>query len=247
VYPLSGDEIVFMFSHKTKTIDVASYVIINETGNVLIKSSLDPANKLPDLAEKIFLEAVSSLCLITTAISRSIDPATNRPFSIYDHSALERILVQHPLFVHLGRESAEYRIRRNQDLVTKSSNDLFGVSGSYAAQRKISSIYSSMYGAAQVMAGAGDSRNVRIGHLMLCCEYLMGIPLVTAVLMHISQEQCVKLSKQVKKSWWDFTSERISLQKDTYLFNSHTLLKMLDVDNYQQLLEHPLVQMKIAK
>jgi len=220
---------------KTKTIDATSYIMLNETGNILIKSNHDPATKLPAHIERIFLEAVSSLCLITRAISTTIDPATNQPFSIYNHSALEQVLLNHPLFAPLGQESADYKVRRSKDLVNQSAYDLFGENGSYAVQKKMTSIYSSLFIAAQVMSEAGDTKDARVGHLTLCCEHLMGIPIVTIVLMHISYEQCIKLSKQITKNWWDLTSETISFRKDTYLFNSPTLQNEFGVDINQVL------------
>ncbi len=222
---------------REKTVDATRYVILNETGNILITSSLDPAKKLPGHVERSFLEAVSSLCLITRAISTTIDPSTGRPYSIYNHFALERVLTKHPLFAPLGQESAEYKIRRNKDFVAQSSNDLFGVGDSEAAQRKISSIYNSMFVAAQIMGEAGETKDARVGHLTLCCEHLMGIPIITAVLMHISYDQCKKLAEHSAKSRWNWSHQIIRLRKDTYLFNSPSLQNEFGADIKQLLLK----------
>jgi hypothetical protein len=207
---------------KSNTVESPRYVILNETGNILVASHHDPSQKLPDCVEKMFLEAVSSLCLITRAVASTIDPETQRPFSIYDQYALERVLAGHPLFVHMGQETKEYKIRRNRDFIEKTSNDLFGVHNSHAVNKKMSVIYNSMIVEAQDSRRRTKARTkgTRVGHLTLFCEDMMGVPVISAVLIHIDYDDSVKLTKQAKKSAWNLTTEMISFRKDTYLYHS---------------------------
>ncbi len=79
---------------------------------------------------------------------RTFEPDTfsgpTKYFSAFSHFALERVLDSHLLFIHLGQELAEYKVRRNKDFVQQSSNDLFGVDGSHTVQKKMNSIYNCM-------------------------------------------------------------------------------------------------------
>ena len=196
------------------------YIALNETGNVVITGDFNPAKPLPSHIENLFLEALSHLGLITRTISTTIDPQTGQPYSTHSHFALTQILNSHPLFTPLAQETVEYRIKHTRDLADQTTDVFFGLPSGGTTQRKMTSIYNSMLMASQTLNQSGHTDNARIGHLTLCCESIMGIPMITAVVLHISQEHCVKMSKQNTRSKWNPSRETICFQKDTYLFNS---------------------------
>ncbi len=87
------------------------------------------------------------------------------------------------------------------------------------------------------MNEAGETSGTRVGHLTLYCEDLMGIPVISAVLVHISYEDSVKLAKQANKGMWNFSRETINFHKDSYLFNSPSLQNNGGVNDIQKLLQ----------
>jgi hypothetical protein len=205
---------------KSNVVDVKCYVVLNETGNIIIKTNQDPSEKLPDNLIRIFMEAVSCLCMMTKTISTTIDPNTGKFFSIYEH----------PLFLLLSKESCAYKIKHEQDFADKPSNDHLGCNTPPDVKRKIRSIYSNMYMASKrIKKEEGQSGNSRLGHLTLCCESLLGIPSISVVMIHVSRTECEKIPLKQNKNWWDVSSEVVEFRKDTYLFNSPSLF--LDYDN----------------
>jgi len=215
---------------RKETVDATRYIVLNETGNILITSNQDPSKKLPDHTEQIFMEAVAQLCMITRAISTTIDPKTGKTFSIYNHFALDRVLTEHPLFALLGQETATYELKTDNTLEAAPDQNLFSTSGSDAAHQKVNTIYNSMLVAAQVMNKAGETEDARVGHLTLCCEHLMGIPVVTAVITHVSQGHFVELADLPDSRWRRWRNRTIELNKDTYIFDSPTLQKQFGTD-----------------
>lgn len=213
------------------------YVILNETGNIVIASHRHPTEKLPEPVQRIFMEAITTLCMITKAIAATIDPETGRPCSIYNQFALERILANHPLFVHLGQESSHYKARRTKDFIEQTSNDMFGVNDNHDVNKKMAAIYNSMNVAAQTISQHGENPNARVGHLSLYCEDIMGIPVITAVLVHIGYEETVKLAEQAQKKVWDIRKDSIGIRKDSYLYNSPSMQEHFPAETLQMALK----------
>ncbi len=87
------------------------YFLLNETGNVLIATSLSPSGSLPDVTLAQFTEALAHLSAVFFAIAGSKDPATGEPFSLYNYSVLKRALELHPVFIRVSADSPP-KVRR---------------------------------------------------------------------------------------------------------------------------------------
>ncbi|GGD73479.1 hypothetical protein GCM10011357_30720 [Lacimicrobium alkaliphilum] len=213
---------IWVGDKKRSYMDVGCYVVLNETGNVLIKTSQDPSRHLPDHLSKFFSEAVASLCMITRAISTATNPDTGRSFSIYDHSALEQMLTKHPQFLWLTQEVTEFEVKHDEDFIRKSGSVLLGGEHNAGIHHKMNAIYASMHATACLARkrGSVNAECERLGHLTLCCENLVGVPFITMILTHISHEHCISIPQKRQKKWWDLTRKTIEYKKDTYLFNS---------------------------
>lgn len=79
------------------------YFLFNETGNVLISTSLSPTGRLPDTTLALFSEALSHLSAIFFAIAGSKDE-NGEAFSLYNYGVLKRALALHPVFIPVSAE-----------------------------------------------------------------------------------------------------------------------------------------------
>ncbi|MEZ8141050.1 hypothetical protein A1OO_16380 [Enterovibrio norvegicus FF-33] len=206
------------------------YVILNETGNIVIASHRPPSEKLPDDVQKLFLEAISMLCMMTKAVASTTDPQTGRPCSIYNQYALEQMLAHHPLFVHIGQVSTEYEVRKNNDLIKKTSDDMFGVKNNDNVNKKIKAIYTSMELAAKAVSQSGENAHAKFGYLTLYCEDIMGVPVITAVLTHLGREESAKLQVLATKPLWNIKKDVINMRRDSYLYNSPSMQEQFSLD-----------------
>lgn len=82
------------------------YFLLNETGNVLIATSLSPSGRLPDATLALFSEALSHLSAVFFSIAGSRDPNTGEAFSLYDYAVLKKALELHPVFIRVSTEAS---------------------------------------------------------------------------------------------------------------------------------------------
>lgn len=90
------------------------YFLLNETGNVLISTSLSPDGRLPDATLEMFSEANAHLAALFYAVSGTRDPVTGKPFSLYNYRILRRALDWDPVFIRVSTSepSADGKDRR---------------------------------------------------------------------------------------------------------------------------------------
>lgn len=89
-------------SEETQRHEAQRYFLLNETGNVLISTSLSPEGRLPDATLELFSEALAHLACVFYAVSRTTDPDTNEPFSLYNYGALKRALEWEAAFIRVS-------------------------------------------------------------------------------------------------------------------------------------------------
>ncbi len=83
------------------------YFLMNETGNVLISTSLSPTGSLPEATIQLFSEALAHLAAVFYAVAGTNDPVTEKPFSLYNYWALKRALERHPAFIRVSTENTD--------------------------------------------------------------------------------------------------------------------------------------------
>ncbi|MBI4997138.1 MAG: hypothetical protein HZC22_09625 [Rhodocyclales bacterium] len=88
------------------------YFLLNETGNVLIATSLSPSGQLPEATLALFTEALAHLSAIFFAVAGTKDPDTGRPFSLYNYGVLKRALTLHPVFIRVSADSPKSPLER---------------------------------------------------------------------------------------------------------------------------------------
>jgi hypothetical protein len=84
--------------------EMQHYFLVNETGNVLISTTLSPSAQLPDATLAQFSEALAHLSAMFFAIAGARDTETNEPFSLYNYDVLKRALALHPVFIRVSEK-----------------------------------------------------------------------------------------------------------------------------------------------
>lgn len=87
---------------ETQRHEAQRYFLLNETGNVLTSTSLSPEGRLPDSTLELFSEALAHLACVFYAVSRTRNPDTDEPFSLYNYGALKRALEWEPTFIRVS-------------------------------------------------------------------------------------------------------------------------------------------------
>lgn len=102
--PATGDE--------SPRHEAQRYFLMNETGNVLISTSLSPTGQLPDATLAQFSEALAHLSAIFFAVAGTKDPDTGQPFSLYNYAVIKKALELHPVFIRMSSEKPKVSLNR---------------------------------------------------------------------------------------------------------------------------------------
>ena len=90
-------------SEKIYNIQATKEFIFNETGNIMMAST-DMTGTIPEQVRDVFAEVSVFFAAMTKAISESMDPATGKPYSLYDYNAIQNVIDGSGLFVHVTEE-----------------------------------------------------------------------------------------------------------------------------------------------
>jgi len=292
---------------ETSKHEAPRFSLLNETGNVLISTSLSTANQLPDDTLKLFSEALAHLATVFYAVAGAKDSDTGEPFSLYNYKPLKRVLDGHPFFIRLSTEepkSATTNILKSRSFLSrwklksrwfrsglvsspmsvraspplppsleervKLSCAALGMHDSPQNLQKLRDIHINMEAEAKRLAASAplkakqstveseapapldlreqrptrlgaapkkekvkeravasatrtlsDSEQVEVGYIMLNCECLMGVSLVSVKLEH----QRYKIFLESKSM-----GPMGPMEQDTYLFVSPSQLKKVSGD-----------------
>lgn len=194
------------------------YFVYNQTGNIMVSTTRNPDTELEEGVRSVFNEVSVFFAAMTKSITTTVNPLTGGNYSIYNYDALERIIAGSGCFVEVTKERVHYSTTTlgatfSRDLLV----GLLGLPGAGA-----------MTFAASMLAGVGkeglslsgyDERNeTRVGSLIFVCEYLMGMPCVTATLLSVDTQQACKVFDAGPCIHAEQSSQTLDVYKETFFF-----------------------------
>ncbi len=203
------------------------YYIFNQTGNIMISTTVTEDTEISKEAKDVFAETSVFFAGMTRAITTTPNPHDNgNPYSIYNYHALESIIGGSGLFVHVTEEDL---IHTTKKFGTEFSEDLIkgllGLATGAGALSFAEAMISSMGKEALRINSSSESQESKVGNIVFVCEYLMGVPLVTAIVVYIdskAHKQTINIGPCFKET---STSTTLKMHKDTYLFVPPSFIK----------------------
>ena len=228
-------------------IQAKKYYIFNETGNIMMASTEDESGDLDQSARDIFAEVSVFFAAMTRAITTTENPATGEPYSIYNYTALRKIIAGSGLFVHvmqtdLYHETSAVGATFSKELLEGLLGLATGAGALSFAQGMLASI-----GQEGLRMGRSKSETEnKVANIIFVCEYLLGMPTVSALVVYADVEEnkdafefgpCIKIDSQ--SNLW-------KMHKDTYLFVTPKFIREYSADldtvgsnvEYNQLVEY---------
>lgn len=205
--------------------------VFNETGNIMIAKTALGAEDIESAARDVFSEVSVFFAAMTRAISTTINKDTKQPYSIFDIQAIEGIIEGSGLFVKVTSEQVTHTasgwgVTFSKDLIEALLGLSTGTGELAFAQALISSI-----GSRGLTIGASSSAtDNRVGSILFVCEYLFGMPIVSALVVWIdskAEQQSFTLGPCVKESSQSVT---LNMTKDTYMFVTPKFIKQYSGD-----------------
>lgn len=89
-------------------LEATKYFIFNQTGNIMMSSTIDSSSDMSDKVQRIFAEVSVFFAGMSRAMSSTKNPATGKPYSLYNYAALESIIKGSGLFVHVTEEDVTH-------------------------------------------------------------------------------------------------------------------------------------------
>jgi hypothetical protein len=179
------------------------YYVLNETASILIRSTLLPDQTFPESIRKEFSRITVFYSAMMNAISSTINPVTNQPFSIYNYHAIESILIRSGCFTKVSENTLNFKTHKTPAKFTQSLNyQLFGTSFDYKSCQAVNAILKNISQEALRMIAAKKPEQSKAGHIIFIVEYINGIKKILAKSIYIN---CNKHDKKIKisllKSW----------------------------------------------
>ncbi len=200
-------------------VEATKYYVFNETGNIMMATTANASEPIQQSVQDVFNEVAVFFAGMTRAITTTKNPGTGKPYSLYNYEALERVIAGSGLFVHVTEE----------DVVSKSSSfgadfskelleNLLGLATGAGEMAFASAMVSSIGKAGLEISGSKDSTSSKVGNIVFVCEYLLGMPIISAIVVYADFEE----NKQTFKLGPCFSESSVStsltMHKDTYLF-----------------------------
>ncbi|MDC1162521.1 hypothetical protein OAT18_03685 [Tenacibaculum sp.] len=207
-------------------IEATKYYIFNETGNILMASTVDSGAPLSQEVQDVFSEVSVFFAGMSRAIATTINPETKKPYSLYNYTALQRVISGSGLFVHVNEEDVSYKTNQYGANFSKELLEaLLGLATGAGALSFASAMMSSI-GKEGVNIGGGNSGlDDKVGNIIFICEYLLGMPVISAKVIYTDAKQhkqqftlgpCFKESS-VSTEW--------VIHRDTYMFVTPKFIK----------------------
>ncbi|MCB1333580.1 MAG: hypothetical protein KDK26_07985 [Roseivivax sp.] len=201
--------------------------VFNETGNIMIAKTVDGTAKIEDATRDVFNEVSVFFAAMTRAMATTINPKTGKRYSIFDIEAMEGIIEGSGMFIEMTKEQVTHQasswgLTFSKELIEALLGFATGGGGELAFA---SALVSSIGNRGLTIGSSSSKSDGRVGSILFVCEYLFGMPMVSALVIYIDSKaeyQSFTLGPCVKEN---SSSVTLNMSKDTYLFVTPTFIK----------------------
>lgn len=209
-----------------KNVEATTYYVFNETGNIMMASTIDTNSEIPEEVRELFAEVAVFFAGMTRAMATTTNPDTKQPYSLYNYNALQNVIDGSGLFVHVTEEDVQYKTTKmgaefSQDLVQA----LLGLATGTGELNFAAAMVQSIGNEAINIGATTSTTNSKVGNIVFVCEYLLGMPMVSAIVVYVdaSKNQTVfNVGPCIKGG---STHIQMTLHKDTYMFVTPKFIK----------------------
>ncbi len=212
----------------SKNVEITKYYTFNETGNIMLASTVGASAEIEASVRKVFAEVSVFFAAMTKAISSTVNPDSGdkqEPYSLYNYEALERIIDGSGCFIRVTEQDVTHTTSSWGATFSKELfQGLLGLATGAGSLSFASAMISSIGKEGLSLSGATEGHNSKVGNIVFVCEHLMGMPSISAVVVYIDAAQhkaqlkagpCFKASK---------SSLTFTMHKDTYMFVTPTFI-----------------------
>ena len=173
-----------------KNVEAKKRYVFNETGNIMMASTDSSSDLIQQSVRDVFAEVAVFFAAMTKAITTTTNPATNQPYSIYNFNALNNVIGGSGLFVQVTEEDVSYAstsfgVQFSQELIEA----VLGLATGAGEMSFASGMIASMGQEAVNIQGEKNQNDSEVANMIFVCEYLLGMPIVSVILIHADVTQ----------------------------------------------------------
>ncbi|GGD73487.1 hypothetical protein [Lacimicrobium alkaliphilum] len=206
-------------------IEATKYYVFNQTGNIMMSSTVDSNTPIAEEVQKIFAEVSVFFAGMSRAMSTTMNPATGKPYSLYNYAALESVIKGSGLFVHVTEEDVTHTSKSGGATFSKDLiESLLGLATGTGALAFASSMISSIGKEGLTISARHDHTDSKVCNIVFVCEYLLGMPSISAIVVYADMtknETAFQVGPCIKGHSESIT---LDMHKDTYMFVTPTFI-----------------------
>ena len=206
----------------SKNVELTKYFTFNETGNILLATTVGASAEVEDSVRKVFAEVSVFFAAMTKAITSTPVPGAKDPkatYSLYNYQALERVIDGSGCFIHVTEQDVSHTTKScGAELSKELLNGVLGLATGAGALNFALGMVSSMGQEGVKLSASSDATNSKVGNIIFVCEYLMGMPSISAIVVSLDAKKHaaeLKLGPCFQTNVNTFT---LTMHKDTYMF-----------------------------
>jgi len=201
--------------------------VFNQTGNIMISTTQNPSDPLNEDIRAVFNEVSVFFAAMTKAITTTYKVNGDHkkvPYSMFDYDALERVIGGSGCFMKMTQETVQYSSKSfgmnfSRDLLAA----LLGLPGS-GAMAFAASLVASIGAEGLKISMDKTSLSSKVGTLIFVCEYLMGMPIVTATALYVDSRQASSVFQAGPCLKTNSITTEMTVYKDVYYFVTPALI-----------------------
>ncbi|MDF2178077.1 hypothetical protein P2G88_07405 [Aliiglaciecola sp. CAU 1673] len=178
-------------SEPTLYVPMTKHYMFSETGNIMLCASKDSIQDFDKDIKDAFIDVTIFFSAMTKAIHSTINPVTQKPFSIYNYQAVKNVLSQSGMFIQLNVETGVFTSKDvgeslGKELVQKILNRNFSESRLAFSRGMFNAMgYQQPDEQEKQQLDARQLKFCQSGNIFFICESLLGLPQTTAILVNI--------------------------------------------------------------
>lgn len=210
----------------SKNIELPKYYTFNETGNIMLATTVGESAEIQESVRKVFAEVSVFFAAMTKAMATTINPETSKPYSLYNYEALSNIINSSGCFIQvteldITHATSSYGATFSKELI----QGLLGLATGAGALSFATGMIASIGKEGLAVSKYKDKQKSKVGNIVFVCEYLMGMPTISAIVVYIdtsNQTDVFKVGPCLKAESHRVTFE---MHKDTYMFVTPTFIR----------------------
>ena len=214
-------------------VEAVKHYVFNQTGNIMLSSTDTTSDTIQQSVRDVFNEVSVFFAAMTKAISETVNPlgppnadGSLPYYSLYNYDALESVIDGSGYFVHVTEEDVSYSTKSwGADFSKELLEALLGLATGSGEMAFASAMVASMGQEGLNISGQSSSRTSQVGNIVFVCEYLLGMPIVSALVV-TADSTTVSQSFKAGPCFSEQTSTTtMTCHKDTYMFVPPTFIR----------------------